>query len=204
MVRFATLLLATILSAAALAAQNPASSSEGHSGQTQGQKPHQSSGLSSLETAVVQYGASSCPVSMRAERRAGGRAITTGRAPTSGSAQYIRVILNKILGETGSSARVTAATVTVRGTNGAGRLATGSQFQMSPPPKSPYLERKINLALFNESDGSEISNLDLSGFTSVSSIRLDSVTFADGTVWTPDSGHICRVEPDPLMLVTTR
>jgi hypothetical protein len=35
-------------------------------------------------------------------------------------------------------------------------------------------------------------------------IRLDSIQDADGTIWTPADGRSCRVEPNPLILVSSR
>ena len=99
---------------------------------------------------------------------------------------------------------MTAATVTVRGTNGKWRTMNASQFQTQPQPSSPYISSTLNVVFLRDGDDSESSDLELPGFTSVKSIRLDSVTYADGTIWTPADGRSCRVEPDPLMLVSSR
>ena len=48
------------------------------------------------------------------------------------------------------------------------------------------------------------SDLVLAGFTSVSSIRLDSITFMDGNTWSSTPERNCVVQPDPLMLVNQR
>jgi len=145
-----------------------------------------------------------CPVSMRAEHRGGGGVITTGKGAAGAIAQHIHLILGKILSESGSSTRVTAATVTVSGTNGKWRMENASQFQAHPQPASPYISTTLNVAFAKGGDEPESSDLDLPGFTSVKSIRLDSLTFADGSTWAPADGRSCRIEPDPLRLVSSR
>jgi hypothetical protein len=144
--------------------------------------------------------APACPVSMRAEHRSGGGVITTGKSQIVGSMQHIRLILD----HAAYPVRVTAATVTIRGTNGKWRTMNASQFQTQPQPSSPYISSTLNAVFLRDGDDSETSDLELPGFTSVKSIRLDSVTYADGTIWTPADGRSCRVEPDPLMLVSSR
>jgi hypothetical protein len=92
--------------------------------------------------------------------------------------------------------------VTVSGTNGKRRIANASQFQTQPA--SPYISTTLNLEFLKDSGSWQVGDLDLPGFTSVKSIRLDSLTFADGSTWTPASRGSCRVEPDPLMLVSSQ
>jgi len=62
--------------------------------------------------AVLNPTGPSCPVTMRAEHRGGGSAIDMGSGPATAIGQRIHPVLGEL------SARVAAATVTVRGTNG--------------------------------------------------------------------------------------
>jgi hypothetical protein len=117
-----------------------------------------------------------------------------------GPFQRIRLVLDR----TGLPARITAATVTVRGTNGKSRMVNTSQFQMQPQTASPYISSTLNVVFLPGGDQAEFTDLELPGFTSVKSIRLDSIQYADGSIWTPADGRSCRVEPDPLMLVSSR
>jgi len=144
--------------------------------------------------------ASACPVSIRAQQRSGGSLITTGRAQMPGPFQRIRLVLD----QTGLPARVTSATVTVRGTNGKSRLVNAAQFQMEPQTASPYSSSTLNVVFLSDRGQAEFADLELPGFTSVKSIRLDSIQYADGTTWTREDGRSCRVEPDALMLVRSR
>jgi len=144
--------------------------------------------------------AAACPVSMRAEQSSGGSLITTGKAQMLGPFQRIRLVLD----HTGLPARITAATVTVRGTNGKSRMVHTSQFQMQPQTASPYISSTLNVVFLSDGNQAEFTDLELPGFTSVKSVRLDSIQYADGSIWTPADGRSCRVEPDPLMLVSSR
>jgi hypothetical protein len=141
-----------------------------------------------------------CPVSMHAQqqRRNGGRILTTSKwlSPRPpGIEQRIRLILESA----SDSARVAGAKVTVRGTNGKGRT---TQTLMTQDQDAPSNATKI-LAITFDSGGDKGASADLvlPGFTSVQSIRLDSLTYSDGSTWNPPKGKVCRTAPDPLMLV---
>jgi hypothetical protein len=213
MVRFFALATSILLTGAALIAQtaptNPAPAQK--SVQNPWEAPPQSgkrvfryqfetpAGTSTSQVfAVLNPTGPSCPVTMRAEHRSGGSVMTTGRGAASGVGQRIHLIF----GETGVPARVTAARVTVRGTNGQWRIlaASGTESRQG----SPYISRTLYPVFSEDGEGMESADLELPGFSSVKSIRLDSVTYADGSTWTPMDGGSCRVEPDPLMLVSSR
>jgi len=49
-----------------------------------------------------------------------------------------------------------------------------------------------------------LADLWLPGFTSVTSIELMEVTYADGSAWKISGSNVCRVQPNPLMLITER
>jgi hypothetical protein len=139
-----------------------------------------------------------CPVSMHA-RQQGGLGILTARDDRgesrrrSGVAQHIRLIL----GDAKNSAAIVSAKVTVRGTSPKGRMTPTVLNQDASP------DAKKTLVLTFTGDGSKdtSANLVLPGFTSVTSISLDSLTYADGTIWRSSNGRGCRTAPDLLMLV---
>jgi len=201
--------LATVvfLAAAALAAQSPAPNSAPNPGtnpwQTQPgrrvfryQFANSPSGSPAQVFSILNPSGPSCPVTMRAEHRSGGSTMYTGYGPATGVGQRVHLIFGAL------SARVTAATVTVRGTDGRWRVATASTRQ--PRQGSPDISRTLNAVFTQDGNDSEATELDLPGFTSVKSIRLDSVTYADGSTWTAPEGGGCRVAPDPFMLVGSR
>ena len=48
------------------------------------------------------------------------------------------------------------------------------------------------------------SDLSLSRFTAVTSVDLNSITYADGTTWHTSSPAACSITPDLIMLVAAR
>jgi len=135
---------------------------------------------------------------MHAEQQ-GGLGILTARddrgesQQRSGVAQHIRLIL----GDAKNSATIVSAKLTVRGTSPKGRM-TPTVLNQNVAPDA----RKTLAVTFDvDGKGSASANLVLPGFTSVTSITLDSLTYADGSIWRPSNGNGCRTSPDLLMLV---
>jgi hypothetical protein len=196
--RFAALLFAVLLGSVTLVAQRPAS------GPASTPAISQSKTTSQASVYVIPAPTGpDCPVSMHAQqqRRTGGRILTTSKGlppRPSGIEQRIRLILESA----SDSARVAGAKVTVRGTNGKGRttqtLITQDQDALSDAMKT--------LDITFDSDGGQAASADLvlPGFTSVQSIRLDSLAYSDGSTWSPSKGKGCRIAPDPMMLVGDR
>jgi hypothetical protein len=147
---------------------------------------------------------SSCPIGMRARHDFSVQKQLVNRPETkpnergmqigSGTSMQIRLTLSSP-----DARRITAATITVRGTNGNGQMLAARS-----SPGSADLTKTMD-ATFEPGEGHDAdSHLVLRGFSSIGSIRLDSVAYSDGSRWkTIDSGA-CRVAPDPLMLVATQ
>ena len=136
-----------------------------------------------------------CPVAMRAERRSGLGIMQArgGEKPVAGQWIYLQI-------ERGKHAAAEVR-VTVYGTR--------AQARMFPAVSSPAKGASEAVKSFTLHPGSQeaeriASNLQLEGFTSVQSISLDSVSYADGSLWTAAAGRSCFVSPDPLMLVSSR
>lgn len=66
------------------------------------------------------------------------------------------------------------------------------------------LGRTLDVTLSPENDGAVAADLVLPGFTSVKSIRLESITYEDGSTWSLGTGQSCQIAPDRLMLVADR
>ena len=133
---------------------------------------------------------------MHAQQRAGGGTLMTRNGQRHPLAQRIHLIL----GDFKTSARVVSAKVTVHGTNGKPRAVPTALLQDGQGEATKTLELKFDFA----ENGETSTDLSLAGFTSISSIRLDSLTFADGSIWTSFDGKSCRTTPDPFMLVGSR
>lgn len=78
----------------------------------------------------------------------------------------------------------------------------------SPPAfcRSPWCSQPLALSgktsLDVKGNGHASSDLSLRRFTSVTSVDLNSLTYADGATWQASSPGACSVVPDPLMLVS--
>jgi hypothetical protein len=191
--RFGRIISAVAFGSVTLAAQSPTPAQvAGSSGFGQIQSGSPSVYVVPVPTSL------DCPVSMHAQQQ-GGLGILTARDDRgesrrrSGVAQHIRLIL----GDAKNSATIMSAKVTVRGTSPKGRMTPTVLSQDASP------DARKTLALTFKADGRESAsaNLVLPGFTSVTSISLDSLTYADGSAWRPSNGRGCRTTPDLLMLV---
>lgn len=163
---------------------------------------------------VVPDASAACPVAMRAERRAGlgvlqARNARNNEPQVAGQRIYLEI-------ERGEHAAVEAK-VTVHGTRAQARVfpAQVSPVQAAPVQASPTLSSPAAkgtadaVKSFTLRPGSREAeriayNLQLEGFTSVQSISLDAVTYEDGSIWRAGAGRSCSVEPDPLMLISSR
>lgn len=182
-----------------LAAQRPTSAQVG-GGTGPGQTSQMQGGSPSVYVVPVPSDVD-CPVSMHAQQQSG-LGILTARGdrgqsrPRSGVAQHIRLIL----GDAGNSTRIVSAKVTARGTSPRWRMTPTVLNQGTSP------DARKTLAVTFDVDGRDGASADLvlPGFTSVTSITLDSLTYADGTIWRASNGKGCRTAPDPLMLIDTR
>lgn len=167
-----------LLAATALAAQSPAAPQAQPSAKT---------------VFVFPSSDASCPVSMRALHGTGqGSIAVKNQAPPSGVSQRIHLILgNK------QTAKVVSAKIDVLGYSGKPRMAQASS------DATGDLNRTIDVSFAPEENG-VAADLVLPGFTAVSFIRLESIAYDDGSTWKVGGEQLCRVAPDPLMLVSAR
>lgn len=97
-------------------------------------------------------------------------------------------------------ARIVAATLRVRGLNGSSRTV--------PTPAAAARQwnaiRTMRVNFVEEGDGTARADLWIGGFTAVGSIQLIDVSYSDGAVWRVAGPSACRVQPDPIMLITER
>jgi hypothetical protein len=118
--------------------------------------------------------------------------------------------IHLVLGKMKDSARVVAAKITVRGTNSkwlampASSLQFGSSNAGSSNNASSSAVKTIDVRFGVTADQTEFADLVLPGFSSVQSITLNSLTYADGSIWSSFNGNACRVAPEPFMLVSSR
>lgn len=96
--------------------------------------------------------------------------------------------------------KIVAARVRVRGLNGKNRM------MLTPTgTNQPWnAVTTLNVKFVEEKDGSVSGDLWVGGFTSVHSIKLLEITYADGSTWRGMGPDACNVKPDPMMLITER
>jgi len=143
--------------------------------------------------------AGGCPVSMDARQGVWDHTIRVHNGQNekiyNGIGQRISLTLIDI-----HSARIVAATVKVLGLSGQNRVLNTSAISSAKPDAS----RIIQLTSFSAAKSGVTAELYAPGFTSVTSIQLLEVTYADGSTMSNPHLKMCQVAPDPLMLVDAR
>ncbi|HUB30636.1 MAG TPA: hypothetical protein VL967_13105 [Terracidiphilus sp.] len=142
---------------------------------------------------------SACPVAMRArhdfffqkELTTGAKPNERGYEPYAAATTQLRLTLTDF-----NHRRIQTANVTVRGTNGVGRLVP-----VDAGKPSPNVTRTMNLSFEPGDDSGVDAYLALRGFTTVNAIVLNSLTYADGSTWKTIDAGACQVAPDGFMLV---
>jgi hypothetical protein len=186
MKRATTLSLAFLLCGTILTAQNP--------------------GQQSATTFVVDLPASTCPVAMHASQSIGKNllAVRGNQQHVDVMAQRIHLILSNFKSPN-PKPTIASAKVTVRGLSSKGRTIQTLSIQPgSTQPGTSDLTRALDVTFSPDTENSVSADLLLPGFTSVKSIELNTVTYADGSNWKVSAQAACRVAPDPVMLISNR
>jgi hypothetical protein len=106
--------------------------------------------------------------------------------------------IHLLLGKVGGDRQVAGVTVTARGLSARGRI------DRTATADSPDLRRTLSAGVSVESDGSLYADLAFAGFTSVRSIKLESIDYADGSNMDLSQHRTSTVSPDMLMLISNR
>ncbi|MFP5236683.1 MAG: hypothetical protein ACLGSD_12345 [Acidobacteriota bacterium] len=102
--------------------------------------------------------------------------------------------------------KIVAATVTAHGyppTPGTLDLVANL---LSQPTTSHnrQIAKTLAIKFHADDEGGFSAELPLRGFSAVTMIDLNSVTYSDGSVWKVAKQNQCRVAPDPLLLIATQ
>jgi hypothetical protein len=147
-----------------------------------------------VQTMIIQLPAQpdSCPVSLRAQQTPGGDRMEVNGVPGKTMAQRLHLTASSP-----RSRQVVAANVTVRGYGNKARvLPTGLSSQ-----NTGDTARTIDIA-FTAAAGKDAStDVTLAGFSAVTVIDVNSVTYSDGSTWKLAAGSSCRSWIDGAMLV---
>jgi hypothetical protein len=145
----------------------------------------------------LQIDPTNCPVGLQV-RHGGGLPIAVGAAdlksPPSAQNQGIRLTVANP-----SSRDVVALEITVHGLSEKWRYVP-----LSDMPQKPDFKKTVNLSLNVKGSGHASQDLSLTHFTAVTSVDVNSVTYADGSEWQAPSADACSVTPDLIMLVASR
>jgi hypothetical protein len=147
-------------------------------------------------TIVITSSMLPCPVAMQAKQGSGGGLIAVrGKEPMlPGPSQHIHLVVTDL-----KKAKVTGARVRVFGLSGKSRMrdaATG--------PDSYDMQRTMEVTFAPEGNGETAADLYLPGFTAVNRVVLQTISYDDGSTWTPEQHQGCSVKPDLMMQVAGR
>jgi hypothetical protein len=145
---------------------------------------------------VLRSALQGCPVAMEAKLLGGADMRRVGEKAMGGPGQRIRLTLR----DRTNPAKVVGAKVAVRGTDGKPRMSALAD----SGNRTGEVTRTVTLSFNDRGESWAAADLVLRGLTSVSRVRLESLTYADGTTWQPEQGSSCSIVPDPLMLVAGR
>lgn len=102
------------------------------------------------------------------------------------------------------SGQIARATVTVHGMTPKGRVIEADSSSIRPANSSAEATMTLDLVFTADGEDTVSSDLWAPGFSSVTSIELDSVTYANGSIWKFSNRDMCQVAPDPLMLIAAQ
>jgi hypothetical protein len=139
-------------------------------------------------------GSGGCPVAMRAQHRVNGGLMNAHDSTASVPGQRIH------LAATGQSdaPRIVSIRVTVHGTSAKARAFPAMAFRDGVSDEAMSFDLNANAGHAS----AVTSDLMLQGFTSVQTVSLEAVRYADGTNWTASVERHCSIAPDGLMLVS--
>jgi hypothetical protein len=120
-----------------------------------------------------------------------GPAINAPRAQAAPQLQRLRLTLTNPL-----SRDIVSAQFTAHGFSNKPRA-----MESSAGSNEPDLAKTIDLELGVKGKGHASSDLSLNHFTAVTSIDLNSITYADGSEWHAPSPAACSITPSMVMLV---
>ncbi len=186
-----------LLAVTTMAAQNANGPGSSSSGSRTGSR-------TGLQKLVLQRAeaATACPIAMRARHEVFfQRKLVSGTEPNlrgPATEKEDRMQIGFTLTDPDEHP-ITQARVTIYGTNGQGVIVPAAAVK-----KSGNVSKTMNIR-FEPGDGRDAdAHLVVRGFTSIASIVLNSVTYADGSIWKAIDEGACQVAPDGMMLVADR
>ncbi|MFZ0746620.1 MAG: hypothetical protein WAM85_19590 [Terracidiphilus sp.] len=141
---------------------------------------------------------SACPVGMYARHESGLHARVQVNGKATADTPGLPFVLTLTDPRPG---QITKATVTIHGVSGKWQFIPTNTARDG----SADVTKTINLVFAGgDEEKSASAALIAPGFTSVNSIVLDSVTYANGSTWKFSSTNACQVAPDPFVLIDAK
>jgi hypothetical protein len=136
-----------------------------------------------------------CPIGMRASQGVWDHSIKVRQGEKESSVQPFgqRILLSL---EDTHPDPIISATVRVHGLTGKNRI-----LQTGEANADGDATKLMRITFGSNGTGGVSSDVYVSGFTSVSSIELLEISYADGKTWRIAGSSVCRVAPDPMMLI---
>lgn len=133
-----------------------------------------------------------CPIGMHARQGVWDHTITVHRGGEQFKGPFGQRIVLTLTDA--HPAKIVAATVRVHGFNGENRMMQTSSAEGNAT-------KTLRTGFTELGNDTFSADLYISGFTAVTSVKLQDVTYSDGSTWHSNQANPCRVAPDPLMLV---
>jgi hypothetical protein len=181
-----------VLAIALLSGSIPLAAQQGSAGVATGQGPIVNlpkNFTASPTVTIYAQQAANCPAVLSARHLSDGSVILTSRSHPKGLGQWLHVTLNIQQGA--------IATLAVHGFSNHARMTETSL------GSSPDAVRNVTVYLA-PAQGQAGGSIWAPELTAVASIDLVSLKYDDGSSWSAQDGHTCRVTPDPMMLVSGR
>lgn len=189
------LLCAVLLGSVALYGQQPAPASPDHQDRPWLNQPPKFKMDTQSGAIFVLPPASQCPVGMHARHAHDGEMVRVRHNEQASAGRHGQGI-HLILDASKMGRHVSRATVTARGYSQRGRI-----LDAKAGDDAPDMSRTLDVQFSPEGEGAMGAEFFLPGFSSVTTVRLDNLTYDDGSTWKPENASMCRVAPDGFMLV---
>ena len=159
-------------------------------------------GMENLDTpshVKVATAAVGCPVSLHADHGADGSILKVDKTRPKGLAQLLHLMLVNP-----DARQIVAGDVTVRGISGKGRMTKTENSAADNSSIQADVVRNLHVRFAPREGRNVAGDVWAAGMSAVLTVELNSVTFADGSLWRFAGRDGCRVTPDPLMLIADK
>jgi hypothetical protein len=158
----------------------------------------QISGRKAPVVATVVPGSINCPIDINAKRDLGPgqmqRSLDNGKHDP-GPSQNLHLTLTNP-----TYSQIVGVHITAYGLNAKGQLTPAN----TDSKDSSAMQTSIDLKLKVDPKAIGSADIVLSGFTSVTLLKIDSIRYGGGATWQPSAKQTCHVVPDGAMLINGR